>query len=418
MPVQRRTFLKQISLSAALAASWPLAAQAKSKQRQRYDYQPFQTRYRSLSAKSGLRVQKIETFTQGSNLCLVRVQADDGSAGIGQIAPFDADISATVLHRKIAPLVLGADPYDVEAISDRCVESNYKFPWSFICRALAGVDTALWDLRGQREKKTVCELLGGQVKPVPVYGSSMSRTIKPDEEAVRLARLRDSRGFRAFKIRIGKVCGHDQDQWPGRTEALVPAVRKAIGDKVGLHADGNSCYTPKKAIAMGRMLEDNGCDHFEEPCPYWELEWTAQVAAALKMPVAGGEQDNDLAQWRRMVRMRAVDIVQPDICYVGGVTRALRVALMGAEAGMPCVPHSANRSLVSVFTLHLMGAIPNAGPFMEFSIEDDRWTEGLFEPALQVVNGTVAIPNGPGWGVTINPDWLAKAERQVSERKA
>jgi L-alanine-DL-glutamate epimerase-like enolase superfamily enzyme len=92
--------------------------------------------------------------------------------------------------------------------------------------------------------------------------------------------------------------------------------------------------------------------------------------------------------------------------------------MMGAEAGMPCVPHSANRSLVSVFTLHLMGAIPNAGPFMEFSIEDDRWTEGLFEPALQVVNGTVAIPNGPGWGVKINPDWLAKAERQVSERKA
>ena len=103
------------------------------------------------------------------------------------------------------------------------------------------------------------------------------------------------------------------------------------------------------------MLEDNGVCHFEEPCPYWELEWTAEVAAALDVPVAGGEQDVDLAQWQRMIAMPAVDIVQHDICYVGALTRALRVAAMADEAGLPCVPHSANRSMVTVFTLHMLG---------------------------------------------------------------
>jgi L-alanine-DL-glutamate epimerase-like enolase superfamily enzyme len=244
----------------------------------------------------------------------------------------------------------------------------------------------------------------------------MRRDIKPADEAARLARLRDEWGYRAFKIRIGKVCGHDEDEWPGRTEELVPAVRKAIGDQCALHVDGNSCYTPGKAIEVGKLLASQRVDHFEEPCPYWELEWTAQVAAALDVPVAGGEQDNDLAQWRRMIAMHAVDIVQPDICYVGGLTRALRGADMAAHANLPCVPHSANLSLVTVFTLHMLGGIRNAGPFMEYSIEPTSWTDGLFEPALKVVDGKVAIPSGPGWGVTINKDWLAKAERQVSER--
>ena len=362
-----------------------------------------------------MKIQRIETLNQGSNVTVVRVTTDDGAEGYGQVAPFNADITATVLHRQIAPHVLGADAADLDAISDRCIDRNHKFPWSYVCRALAGVDTALWDIRGKQERKSVCELLGGTPRPFPVYGSSMRRDITPKDEADRLVRLRDSKGFRAFKIRAGDVCSHDVDKWPGRTEALIPTVRKAIGDEPALLIDGNSCYTPKRAVEIGRILEDNNGGHFEEPCPYWELEWTAQVAAALDVPVAGGEQDVDLAQWQRMIAMPAVDIVQPDICYVGGLTRALRVADMAHKAGMPCVPHSANLSMVTVFSLHMMGAIPNAGPHVEFTIEPSGWTEGLYTPALEVRDGKVAIPDGPGWGVTLNPEWLEKAARQVSE---
>jgi len=361
-----------------------------------------------------MKIQSIETFTKDL-LCLVRVRTDDGAEGYGQVAPFHADITATVLHRQIAPHVLGSDPEAIDAISDRCIEANYKFPWSYVCRALAGVDTALWDLRGKRLGKSVRDLLGGTKASVPAYGSSMRRDIQPQDEADRLARLRDQNGFGAFKIRIGKVCGHDQDEWPGRTGALVPAVRRAIGPDVKLLVDGNSCYTPRKAIEVGRLLEQHGVCHFEEPCPYWELEWTAEVSAALAMDVAGGEQDNDLAQWRRMIRMKALDIVQPDICYVGGLTRALRVAALAAEAGVPCVPHSANLSLVSVFTLHMLAAIPNAGPHMEFSIEPDAWVRDLYTPFLEVVAGKVTVPDGPGWGVHVSEGWLETAARGISE---
>jgi L-alanine-DL-glutamate epimerase-like enolase superfamily enzyme len=363
-----------------------------------------------------MKIKSIETFTTAF-VSMVRLRCDDGAEGWGQISPYNADISATVMHRQVAPHALGADPADIDALVERIPEKEHKFPGSYLCRALAGLDTALWDLRGRREGKSVCALLGGTPRPFPVYASSMRRDITPEDEAERLARLRDEHGYRAFKIRVGKECGHDEDEWPGRSEAVVAAVRKALGPEVALLVDANSCYTPKKAIEVGRMLEDHGVCHFEEPCPYWEIAWTAEVAKALDLAVTGGEQDNSLTLWRHMIDTRAVDIVQPDVCYVGGLTRALRVAAMAQAAGLPCVPHSANLSMVTVFSLHMMGAIENAGPYVEFSIEPHAyypWQEGLFRPALVARDGKVQIPEGPGWGVEIDPAWLESSQYQVS----
>jgi L-alanine-DL-glutamate epimerase-like enolase superfamily enzyme len=361
-----------------------------------------------------VKIQSVETFATPM-LSIVRVRTDDGAEGYGQLAPYHAGISTMVFHHQIAPHVLGKDALDIDALGRYCLEAEYKFPGSYICRALAGLDTALWDLRAKLEGKSVCELLGGRPCSLPVYGSSMRRDITPEAEAERLVKLQAHQGYRAFKIRVGKVCGHDEDVWPGRTEAIVPAVRKAIGAETALMVDANSGYRPQRAIEVGQLLEAYDVAHFEEPCPYWELEWTAEVAKALKVPVAGGEQDWDLKQWERIVTMRAVDIVQPDICYVGGLTRALKVAAMAEAAGLLCLPHAANLSLVTVFTLHMMGAITNAGPYLEFSIEPTPWTDNLFFPALEVTRGEVHIPDGPGWGVTINPTWLAQAEYRKSE---
>jgi L-alanine-DL-glutamate epimerase-like enolase superfamily enzyme len=187
---------------------------------------------------------------------------------------------------------------------------------------------------------------------------------------------------------------------------------------VRLLVDGNSGYSPKKAIEVGRMLEQHGIIHFEEPCPYWEYHWTKEVKEALKLDVTGGEQDCDLALWRFAIDMRAVDVAQPDVCYLGGINRTMKVVNMAKAAGLPITPHSANQSLVTVFTLHLMGAIENAGPYVEYSIEGldyYPWETGLFDPVLVAKDGKVQIPEGPGWGVEIRKDWLDKAQYQKSE---
>jgi L-alanine-DL-glutamate epimerase-like enolase superfamily enzyme len=276
----------------------------------------------------------------------------------------------------------------------------------------------LWDLRGKVEGKSVCELLGGTPRALRAYASSMKRDITPKDEAARLVRLRDEKGFDAFKFRVGAECGRDVDEWPGRTEEIVPTMRRAMGDGVALMVDANSGFSPKRAIEVGRMLQDHGVSHFEEPCPYWELEQTKAVADALDLDVTGGEQDCMIPTWRRMIEMRAVDIVQPDVCYVGGITRSLEVAAMAAEAGLPCTPHSANWSMVTLFTMHLLGAIPNAGKYLEFSIEGPDyypWQYGQFRnDPYTVTDGKVTIPSEPGWGVEIAPEWLARAAYRIS----
>jgi L-alanine-DL-glutamate epimerase-like enolase superfamily enzyme len=363
-----------------------------------------------------VRIARVETFGN-EHVALVRVRTEDGAEGWGQVAPYHADITTQVLHRQIAPHALGRDALDIEALVDEIAEREHKFPGSHLYRALAGLDTALWDLRGKLDGKSVCELLGGRPRSLRVYGSSMRRDITPADEAERLARLRESQGMDAFKIRIGKECGHDRDEWPGRTEQVVARVRAALGDDVALLVDANSCYTAGRAIEVGRMLEERGVRHFEEPCPYWELDWTREVTEALELDVAGGEQDWDLRVWREMTARRVVDVVQPDVCYVGGLTRALRVAAVAREAGLPCTPHAANQSVVLVFTLHLVAALENAGPYVEYSIEPDEyypWQVGMYEPRLEVVDGRVEVPDAPGWGVEISSDWLARAEHRVT----
>ncbi|SFL73738.1 L-alanine-DL-glutamate epimerase [Paenibacillus sp. 1_12] len=361
-----------------------------------------------------MKIESIETFTT-RNLSFVRVTSEDGLQGYGQIAPYHANISALVLHQQIAPHALGADCDEIEALSAACIREEHKFPGSYICRAVGGLDTALWDLKGKRLGKSVTELVGGKPRMVDVYGSSMKRDISPEAEAERIKRLQDTYGYGAFKIRIANNFGNDVDVYPGRTEQVVKAVREAIGDKTPLYVDANSGFTPRKAIETGRMLAQYGVCHFEEPCPYTELEWTKQVADALDIPVTGGEQDTDLAQFRRMIGMRAVDIVQPDICYVGGFSRAMEVAKIAESFGMTCTPHAANLSMLTIFTLHMVAAIPNAGTHMEYTIEQDAWTNNLFMEPLEVRDGKVQVPEGPGWGVTIRPEWLAHAEYQISE---
>ena len=365
-----------------------------------------------------MKIQKLETFGN-EFVCFVRVTTDTGDTGWGQTATYNADITATIFHRQVAPWALNADALDIDGLVMRIEEKEHKYPGSYRCRALAGLDTALWDLRGRLEDRPVVELLGGKPAAFRAYASSMRRDISPDDEAARLVRLRDESGFDAFKWRVAAECGRDVDEWPGRTEAIVPRVSRALGDGVAKLVDANSGFSPGRAIEVGGMLLQEGITHFEEPCPYWRFDQTKAVADALSSDVTGGEQDWDLAAWTRMIDERVVDIVQPDVMYMGGITRTLEVARLAAAAGIPCTPHSANLSLVTICSMHLLGAIPNAGKYLEFSIEGPDyypWQQELFLGGpFAVREGRVQIPSGPGWGVDINPRWLETATYQMSE---
>lgn len=358
------------------------------------------------------KIVRLETF-HTEFVCFVRVTAEDGAIGWGQTSTYNADITAQVFHRQIVPWALGADCDDIAGLVHLIERREHKYPGSYRARALAGLDTALWDMAGRRAGKPVASLLGGGPGRVRAYASSMQRAISPQAEADRLLRLCAEQGFTAAKWRIGSECGEDVDEWPGRTEAIIPLISKALGDGIDKLVDANSGFSVPRAIAVGRMLADHGIGHYEEPVPYWDLDATRAVTEAVSMDVTGGEQDWDMATWTRMIDLRAVDVVQPDVMYMGGMARTLQVAAMAHAAGLPCTPHAANLSLVTMCTMHLLAAIPNAGKYLELSIEGDDyypWQRDLFlgQP-FAVTDGHVTVPDLPGWGLEINPDWLDRA---------
>lgn len=364
-----------------------------------------------------MKINSIESFCN-EFVGFVRLTAEDGSQGWGQVSTYHSDITVQVLHRQVAPWVLGKDTTDLDDLLDFVTEREHKFPGSYVCRAMGGFDTALWDLRAKLEGKSVTELLGGSPGTVRAYASSMKRDITPADEALRLKRLRDEKGFDAFKVRAGAEVGRNIDEWPGRTEEIIPTMRKELGDDVDLLIDANSCYTPQRAIEVGHLLQEHGYCHYEEPCPYWELAQTKEVTDALDIDVTGGEQDCMLPVWQRMIETRAVDIVQPDIMYLGGISRTLRVVKMAQEAGLPVTPHCANLSMVTLFTMHLLRAIPNAGKYLEFSIEGADyypWQDDLFvQSPYKIENGHATVSDIPGWGVEVRPDWLAQSTYQIT----
>jgi L-alanine-DL-glutamate epimerase-like enolase superfamily enzyme len=364
------------------------------------------------------KITKIESFCN-EYIGFVRLTNEDGAQGWGQVSTYNSDITCQILHRQVAPWTLGQKTEDLDDLLDLVTEREHKFPGSYLRRAMGGFDTAIWDMKGKVTGQPVVKLLGGNPGSLRAYASSMKRDITPKDEAYRLCKLRDKVGFDAFKVRAGAEVGRNKDEWPGRTEEIIPTISRELGDRVDLLIDANSCYTVDRAIEIGKLLQDNGFSHFEEPCPYWELEQTKAVTDALEIDVTGGEQDCDLPTWRRMIEMGAVNIAQPDILYLGGINRTLRVVDLAKSAGIPITPHCANLSLVTLFTMHLLKAIPNAGKYLEFSIEGADyypWQQDLFlEDPYSVDDGKVTISDKPGWGIEIRSDWLEKSTYQCSE---
>jgi L-alanine-DL-glutamate epimerase-like enolase superfamily enzyme len=212
-----------------------------------------------------------------------------------------------------------------------------------------------------------------------------------------------------LKFRLGGRMSKNADSLPGRTERLIPLVREAFGPEMTLYADSNSSYDARKAIEIGRIMEEHHYGFYEEPCQFDHLEETKQVADALRIPVAGGEQEFSEYRFRWAIANRGLDIVQPDLHYYGGFIRSMRVARMADAAGMLCTPHMSGSGLGYLDMAHFASCIPNPVDFHEFKGDTDIPVSSDTS-SLKVENGKLRVPSGPGFGITIDPKFLDRAK--------
>ncbi len=349
---------------------------------------------------------------QSRQICLVKVIAVDGSYGWGEGYGPATVVKAGVEF--LAPLVVGEDPLQVEAIWSKMHLRALDYARrGVLVAAISAIDIALWDLRGKLLGQPVSTLLGGRRRErVKVYATGMYFT-QTDDLSGKLAeeaRLYVSQGFRALKMKVGLGVETDVKH--------VRAVRAAIGSDVQLMVDANHAYSLSEALSFARQIEELDISFFEEPVSPEDYEGYRELRGRISIPVAGGECEYLLAGFRHLLSNRCVDIAQPDICGAGGLTETKRIAALAYAYQTNVLPHSWGTGIAFAAGLHLVstldivpGRLRMPAAMLEMDRSESALRDNLTAPKFALDAGSVTVPNAPGLGVDVDADFLAEYAR-------
>jgi L-talarate/galactarate dehydratase len=282
--------------------------------------------------------------------------------------------------------VIGREALDVEAVNDQLFHFTHRLGHGISSMAIAAIDVALWDLRARKEGVSIARILGQVRDRVPCYGSGKASPFLPVDELVAQSAGYVRDGFRAVKIRVGREPERDLDR--------IKAVREAIGDGPRILCDANERLDLPTALWLGRQLADQGIHWLEEPLLSQDIDGYRRLRAALPIAIAMGEHVHSRRDFVPYIVGGALDVVQPDMCFVGGITETMRIGRMADSMGLALAPH-----FMTVLHIHVAAALPRATYVEFYPFMDDLLVEGL-----EVEDGMLRVPTRPGHGVTFTAD--------------
>ncbi|MCX6621291.1 MAG: mandelate racemase/muconate lactonizing enzyme family protein [Acidobacteria bacterium] len=337
-------------------------------------------------------------YCAGRLSCLVRIHTDAGISGTGSVYSHP-ELVRTIVEGPLRDLLSGEDPCDVEALWD-CGYGLTRWYGrkGAAVSALGGVDTALWDIRGKAAGRPVFQLLGGVRDRVPAYASALLWKDDPAKLADEAAR-HVAWGFRAMKMRLGRDYDYDC--------AAIRGVRERVGPDVRLMVDGNARYTLAQAERISPVLRSCGVFWFEEPFLPENPDSFLALRPSVGIPLAAGENEFGLQGFRELVDRRIVDIVQPDCSRSGGITECRRIAALAARHDLPVATHSWSDAVALVANAHLVASLPN-GLTVEIDRTGNPLVDELLSQPLQLENGELVLPQGPGLGIELSEDALRR----------
>ncbi|MBR9912751.1 MAG: mandelate racemase/muconate lactonizing enzyme family protein [Gammaproteobacteria bacterium] len=348
---------------------------------------------------------------------LVEVRTDIGVTGWGECFGGGniAFANKTIVEKVIQPMILGMNPLDRDVIWHKVYNLLRDHGQKGMpIQSLSGVDIALWDIAGKIHDKPVYQLLGGAFRDrIEVYGYGMMLQRVPDlkERFARDSAAIVEAGFKAAKMKIGIS--------PARDIELVETVRNAVGPDFQLMVDANHAYTAREAIPLGRELERLGVYWFEEPVASEDQQGYRDLCEALDMNIAGGEGEFTRWGFRDLIKNRCVDVLQPEVCALGGITEYQKVLAMAQAHFVPIVNHVWGSAVAVATNLHLIASMPDlpgaahpVQPMLEYDTTPNQFREDLLLNPLRIneqvkqSGGTVALPQGPGLGIEPDPDFI------------
>jgi len=344
-----------------------------------------------------LRFEYATGFSYAGGTCtgrlttLVRVHTDTGHVGIGS-GYTHPSLMHLIVEQQLAPLLLGEDPTDVERLWDHMYGlTRWYGRKGAAMTALGALDTAFWDLRGQQLGKPVWQLLGGDSRHCPAYGSALLWKEVPElaDEASRLV----ERGFRRVKTRLARDRDYDA--------AAVRAIRQAIGPECDLMVDGSMRYDHASACELSKLLAEEGVFWFEEPFPPEDLDAFVIFREQSAVPVAAGENEFGSQGFRELIRAGAVDIVQPDASRCGGITETHRVCQAAHKAGLRAATHSWSDAVAIIANAHVIAAAPN-GVTVEVDATGNPFVESLLAEPMSIDDGRLTLSSAPGFGIELD----------------
>ena len=358
---------------------------------------------------------------------LVRVETEDGLVGYGEAkaAVGSAGSNAalvTCIEQELAPLIQGEDARDISRLWDVmyngsrahfAIARGHAFPIlgrrGLAVAGLAGIDIALWDILGKSLGVPVWRLLGGRRQArMPAYASG--GWAPADRIAAELRSFVERGDFKAVKMRVGAG-----DGTLAHSIARVRAARDGLGDAIDIMCDAHGTWTVAEAKRFCREVAACNVGWLEEPVSADDKRGQAEIRAATDIPIASGESEFTRFDFRDLIELRAVDILQPDLSIAGGITEALRIEALASAHQLRFAPHLWGGALTFAAGLHV-AAVASSGFILEYSLGANPMLHELAHEGFPVVDGYVEIPERPGLGVTIDEDFVARHRVPVAGR--
>jgi len=355
---------------------------------------------------------------------LVEIETDEGITGWGEcFGPGNIALANKfIVEKVIQPLIKGENPTNKEYIWHKVYNSlRDSGQKGMPIQALSGIDIALWDILSKKANLPLYQLLGGKCNnQIPVYGYGMMLQKKPVEQLIELfqkeAKEIKEKNFKAMKMKIG--IGPKDDL------KLVKAVREAIGDDYKLMVDANHAYNLSDALHVGKGLDEMNIYWFEEPVAPEDYEGYKELKKKLNTNIAGGEAEFTKYGWNQLIKNRCVDIAQPEVCGLGGITEYLKISALAQSNFIPIINHVWGSALSIAVNLHLLTSMPDmpgglfpSKPMLEFdTTSKNKFITELAEEKFSILdqvknnNGFAKPLEGIGIGINPSKDFIKKYE--------